>query len=82
MTRADVDSFDLRPNHAEVNLRNHTALVHDVPDIHALQARLLKLRDAPEISVPLWVNAGVLAEAIEEDPVGWAEFLRLPVRTH
>lgn len=79
VTRADVDSFSLRPNPAEVNLRNRAALVHDVPDLAALRACLEELRQAPGLSVPLWVNLLVLVQAIDEDPARWAAFLHLPI---
>lgn len=79
-TRADVDSFRLQPNPAEVNLRHRETLVHDVPDLAALRACLDHLCERPGVSVPLWVNLVVLARAIDEDAERWAQFLGLPVR--
>jgi hypothetical protein len=31
----------------------------------------------PHVSVPAWVNATCLKEAIEEDPNRWAEFFEI-----
>lgn len=78
VTRADVDAVDLQPNAAEVNRRGHAALPRDVPDLRALCAVLDELRELPGASVPLWVNAGALRDAIGENPAEWALFLGLP----
>lgn len=78
VTRADVDAVELQPNAAEVNRRGHAALPRDVPDLQKLCDVLDELRGLPGASVPLWVNARVLREAIDENPAEWASFLGLP----
>ncbi|MGH8086215.1 MAG: hypothetical protein ACREPV_13235 [Lysobacter sp.] len=77
VTWADLDAAKLKPNVTEVNRNRHETQAYDVPDMASLCARLEILVGKEDVSVPLWINALALLEAISEDRAGWAKFLRL-----
>ncbi|MHB1274211.1 MAG: hypothetical protein ACYCZD_15875 [Rhodanobacter sp.] len=76
-TWADIEARALSPQALEVSRSRSERHTYDVPDIAALSAVLDTLCGSVQASVPLWVNALALSEAIQEDRKEWAKILHL-----